>query len=321
MTMQRDMKIGMAVGVALIGIVGALFFRREPETKDRDTPPPLQDAEELDRRIGEKGKGPYMDGVEEFPDHAAPVPPPQTAGAKSTAKSGNADAPRFLTNEEEARNREILSRKKAPAPDPIPAVPLKPDNAVASDAVPAHNREWEPAGPAVKKSADPTRSSPAGTTRGPGRTHVIQGGDTLSGLAARYLGSSARYREIYEANRSVLRSPDDLREGVTIVIPDGGKPRESQNVAGSSGTGAGAPLDSAGKSSGVKARPASAEAVESQSKSASGAAPPRVDGAPEKIRFVPVRGGPFSSGRAQSGTSTSRKAGAPRSDVMDDDGQ
>ena len=32
--MQRDMKVGMAVGVALIGIVGALFFRREPESKE-----------------------------------------------------------------------------------------------------------------------------------------------------------------------------------------------------------------------------------------------------------------------------------------------
>jgi len=319
--MQRDMKIGMAVGVALIGIVGALFFRREPETKDRDTPPPLQDTEEIDRRIGEKGKVPYMDRVEEFPDHAAPVPPPQNAASRPASKSTNADAPRFLTTEEEARNREILSHKKTPAPDPIPAVPVKPDNAVASDGVPADNREWEPAGPSVKKSVESPRSSPAGTTRGPGRTHVIQAGDTLSGLASKYLGSSARYREIYEANRNVLRSPDDLREGATIVIPEGGKPRESQNVAGTSGTGAGAPRDGAGKNPGIKARPASAEAVESQSKSASSATPARNDTAPEKIRFVPVRGGPFSSGRAQSGTSTSRKPDAPRADTMGDDHQ
>jgi len=49
--MQRDMKIGMALGVALVGIVGALFFRREPEVKDKETPPPLQNAEELDREF------------------------------------------------------------------------------------------------------------------------------------------------------------------------------------------------------------------------------------------------------------------------------
>jgi hypothetical protein len=319
MMMQRDMKIGMAVGVALIGIVGALFFRREPETKDRDAPPPLQDTEDLDRRIGEKGKVPYMDAVEEFPDRAAPVPPPQTAGAKSASKSGNADAPRFLTNEDEARNREILSRRKAPAPDPIPPVPAKKDAAVASDSVPAENREWTPAGTAVKKSVEPQRSVPTGTARTPGRTHVIQAGDTLSGLASKYLGSSARYREIYEANRNVLRSPDDLREGVTIVIPDGGKPRDSQAVAGTSAAGSGTPADATGKT--VKARPASVETAESQGTAASSSTPTRTDSAPEKIRFVPVRGGPFSSGRAPSGASPRRQPPVPRADEMDADGQ
>ena len=28
--MQRDVKVGVAVGLALVGIVGALFFRRDP---------------------------------------------------------------------------------------------------------------------------------------------------------------------------------------------------------------------------------------------------------------------------------------------------
>jgi hypothetical protein len=316
MPMQRDMKIGMAVGVALIGIVGALFFRREPETKDRDAPPPLQDTEDLDRRIGEKGKVPYLKNVEELPDRAAPVPAPQTAGAKSASKSGNAEAPRFLTNEEEARNREILSGRKGAAPVPIPPVPVKKDDAVAAD-----NSEWEPVGEAVKKPAEPQRSVPTGTASSPGRTHVIRAGDTLSGLASRYLGSSARYREIYEANRNVLRSPDDLREGVTIVIPDGGKPRDSQSVAGTSAAGSGAPANSTGKAPGVKARPASAETVESQSKASSSTEPSRTDSAPEKIRFAPVRGGPFAAGRAQSGASPRRQPLVPRADVMDDDAQ
>src|SRR6516165_3376936 len=43
MIMQRDMKVGLAVGLALIGVVGALFFRREPVNRDRDTPPPMKD--------------------------------------------------------------------------------------------------------------------------------------------------------------------------------------------------------------------------------------------------------------------------------------
>ena len=160
--MQRDMKVGMAVGVALIGIVGALFFRREPETKDKEAPPPLQNTADLDRRIAEKGKAPYIDGVEELSDHAAPGPAAQTASSKPASKSANADPPRFLTSAEEARNRESLSRKVVPAPDPIQPVPTKKEETATADAVPAHNRDWEPAGPAVKKGSATSRPAPAG---------------------------------------------------------------------------------------------------------------------------------------------------------------
>jgi phage tail protein X len=52
------------------------------------------------------------------------------------------------------------------------------------------------------------------------RTHTIKPGDTLSSLAARYLGSSARYQEIFEANRKLLKSPNELPEGLVIVIPE-----------------------------------------------------------------------------------------------------
>jgi len=323
--MQRDMKVGMAVGVALIGIVGALFFRREPENKGQETPPPLQNTEDLDRRIGEKGKAPYIDGVEESPDHAVPVPAPQKPASKST----NSDAPRFLTSEEEARNRESLSRKVVPAPDPIQPVPTKKEETAAIDPVPAHNQKWVPEGPAVKKPGGTPRSGRAGTAAGAGRTHVIQAGDTLSGLAARYLGSSSRYREIYEANRNVLRSPDDLRDGVTIVIPDGGKSRDAQkDVAGSPAAGSAAPASAGAKNTGVKARPTSARSVESDDGDDSIATPSRNSAPGEKLRFVPVPRGPFSAGRVPPGggftrsdTSTSRKPAAPRADAMDDDSQ
>ncbi len=326
--MQRDMKIGMAVGVALIGIVGALFFRREPENRDKETPPALQNTEDLDRRIGEKGKAPYIDGVEEFPDHVAPVAAPQNASSKPSSKSANADAPRFLTSEEESRNRESLSRKIVPAPEPIQPVPTKNEETAAAENIPAHNRDWEPAGPAVKKGNAPARPAPAGTA-GAGRTHVIQAGDTLSGLAARYLGSSARYREIYEANRNVLRSPDDLRDGVTIVIPDGGKPRDAQNnVAGNPVAGSVPPAAPGGKNTGVKARPTSARSIETDDDDDSVAAPSRNAAPAEKIRFVPVPRGPFSAGRVPPGggftrsdTSSGRKPTAPRADVTGDDNQ
>src|SRR5579863_2625220 len=160
MTMQRDMKIGMALGLALVGIVGALFFRREPEVKDKETPPPLQNAEELDREIAGRAKAPYIKGLEEFDNAAAPVPPPGGPAKPDDAKA-----------------RDVAGRK-APAPEPIPPTRT---NALANDVVPAHNRDWEPTGPSGttgtgstgagsgsngKKAGENQKSSPAGTNVG-----------------------------------------------------------------------------------------------------------------------------------------------------------
>jgi len=267
--MQRDMKIGLALGLALVGIVGALFFRREPDAK-KDVPPPLKSADELDRQIAERARPPYIKGLEDFADSPGPVSPSPGTGGKTRSKNDAYEVPSFLNKEDEAANRDLLAAKAPVVPDPIQAAPAAKDNPTAESG-PAHNREWEPAGPSGKKGSA-------------GRTHVIRAGETLSGLAARYLGSSGRYREIYEANRNVLKSADDLPDGVTIVIPDG-KSRDPQR-----GTG-----NPAASQSGVKARKASARTLDADPapvESAAGSDAPR-----EKIRFVPVRRGAFSAGR------------------------
>ena len=328
--MQRDMKIGMALGVALVGIVGALFFRREPELKDKEAPPPLQSAEELDREIAGRAKAPYIKGLEEFDNAAAPVPPPASSANPSTK------------SKEELKQREAAGRKPATAPDPIQ--PAKAD-ALANDQVPVHNRDWEPQGApgsggekGGKKAGESGRLSPAGTNIGTNRTHVIQAGETLSALASRYLGSSARYREIYEANRSVLRSPDDVREGLSITIPDShaagtnspvAKPGDSRHVAESHGGG-----QSATGHSGTKAQKASSRTVKSDAGKSDGgksdksdagrpvqdAAEPASDRPRERIRFVPVPHGPFSAGRvsAQGTSKPDSRKGATSGDSIEE---
>ena len=49
--------------------------------------------------------------------------------------------------------------------------------------------------------------------------HRIVDGDSLTELSQRYLGTSERYLEIYELNRSRLASPHILPIGTEIVIP------------------------------------------------------------------------------------------------------
>ena len=62
-----------------------------------------------------------------------------------------------------------------------------------------------------------------------GRTHVVVDGDSLAGLAERYLDDAALDDEIYRLNRDVLASPDLLPIGVELRIPDG---RMADSTAG-----------------------------------------------------------------------------------------
>ncbi len=60
------------------------------------------------------------------------------------------------------------------------------------------------------------RSSPERTAQ---RTYAVRKQDTLSGLALQFYGDARRYLELYEANRHQMNSPEDLREGMILVIP------------------------------------------------------------------------------------------------------
>lgn len=51
--------------------------------------------------------------------------------------------------------------------------------------------------------------------------HVVKTGETLGTIAAKYYGTSAKYMDIFNANRALMtvRGPDYLVAGWTLVIP------------------------------------------------------------------------------------------------------
>jgi nucleoid-associated protein YgaU len=51
------------------------------------------------------------------------------------------------------------------------------------------------------------------------RRYTVRKGDNLSTIAQQLLGSAKRYLVIYEHNRDVLESPNDLRPGMVLTIP------------------------------------------------------------------------------------------------------
>ena len=57
-------------------------------------------------------------------------------------------------------------------------------------------------------------------TAGPRRTHTVLSGETLSGISQKYYGTASGWQKIYVANRNILSSPDRLKPGMRLVIPN-----------------------------------------------------------------------------------------------------
>ncbi|HXB02192.1 MAG TPA: LysM peptidoglycan-binding domain-containing protein [Opitutaceae bacterium] len=52
-----------------------------------------------------------------------------------------------------------------------------------------------------------------------GHTHTVSKGDTLMSLSQHYYGTKSKWRDIYAANRDVLKSDNDLKVGMQLKIP------------------------------------------------------------------------------------------------------
>lgn len=80
------------------------------------------------------------------------------------------------------------------------------------------NIQGKPA-PQEPEKATPKPAEPP--TVGSAQEHTVAKGDTLSGIAKKYYGSShPRFIEkILDANKSVISSPEELKPGQTLKIP------------------------------------------------------------------------------------------------------
>ena len=69
--------------------------------------------------------------------------------------------------------------------------------------------------PAEAKLPSPDELSAAGK----GEHYTVQGGDTLRGIASKMLGDASRWKDLYNANRHLIDSPDNLGVGMLLVLP------------------------------------------------------------------------------------------------------
>jgi len=59
----------------------------------------------------------------------------------------------------------------------------------------------------------------AATPASGNETYTVQAGDTLSGIAKKFLGSANAYMDIFNANKDQLSDPDKIQPGQVLKIP------------------------------------------------------------------------------------------------------
>jgi nucleoid-associated protein YgaU len=52
-----------------------------------------------------------------------------------------------------------------------------------------------------------------------GRYHLVKKGETLRVIARQFYGDETAWKRIYDANRSILKNPDQISPGVSLRIP------------------------------------------------------------------------------------------------------
>ncbi|KOA72412.1 MULTISPECIES: LysM peptidoglycan-binding domain-containing protein [Pantoea] len=58
------------------------------------------------------------------------------------------------------------------------------------------------------------------TAAGSNRTYTVKSGDTLSAIAKQFYNDASQYMKIFEANKSILSSPDKIAPGQVLTIPE-----------------------------------------------------------------------------------------------------
>ena len=65
----------------------------------------------------------------------------------------------------------------------------------------------------------PTTGSKGAAPGSPTITYTVQSGDTLSGIAKKFMGNGNDYMDIFNANRDQLTDPDKIKPGQVLKIP------------------------------------------------------------------------------------------------------
>jgi len=242
--MNTDRKIGFAMGILLVGIVAALFFRNEPLDSGGSGPGGLVGEFEqlLNQRLRDRQVAVYAN--RSSAGGAAGEPQWTLRDVLKDMHDRNRTLPAQVLPPEQTLDGGVLrnnldgfrTRRASPGPAAAAAaawhseadagVGIAGESAVTTGSEDGVVSADEPvfdseimAGGGVPLAVE-VRSESAGFQ--PPQEYdeyTVKYGDTLSGIAERTLGVQGRYSLIYEANRDRMSNPNQLVPGKVLRIP------------------------------------------------------------------------------------------------------
>jgi len=213
--MRKLVLFGLLAGVFALALgLEQLFSRQAPK----------RDAAADDRMVVRMGGGPPREVPDEPPADAAARPRPRperpaAGGAERSPEPARSPAPPRRTHRV-AKDETLSSIARRELGSSARWKELANWNGIADPAalregMTLHLAPPEGLGaPPPPAAHDPPPVAAAATPR----THKVVRGETLSKLAARYLGDATRWREIQRLNG--IADPSSVTEGTTLRIPE-----------------------------------------------------------------------------------------------------
>lgn len=186
--MPRDQKIGYTLLILMIGFAGAFCFRK-PVAEDPHVPA-LKNELDINQQIAVLRSRPFL------PAHSEDVMDQDHSDIRDSLPG--------WYDEGMSRERDV----------PAPIGQILPMETVDRNRVP----EPRDVAPLMTAALDPPPETTMRTS-GPVK-HLVEPGETLSGIAYRYFGAASKYLDVFEANRDQLSSPNALRPGMVLTIPE-----------------------------------------------------------------------------------------------------
>lgn len=247
--MTSDAKIGLLLGLIFIFVIAfvinGLPNLRPQTTKGEAVPTNMMPTTDENLGVADKAqKAQETIGWSDLLDKQTEPPADQPVATKSAEPTTpKAEQPVAADNSKEGirsivpmpsasgiekltKGLEDIVQALAPASGPAAAQDKTTEPAPSVEVAESQPKLERPQTTETAETAKPAASAPAGALK----TYVVVDGDTLASVAKKVYGPEEGNRivnnlRIFEANRNILKSPDDIAIGQELVIPPPAKPK------------------------------------------------------------------------------------------------